>query len=275
MTTLQSSVPVGFVANPPANSLDVLLIKLGGRRFGLPLANVSHICGISPNFASYGAKVEDHFVFQDKPLPYVSLWNLMALKSEYAEYEEIQVLLAQRRQDHIDWIRALEDAIRNNTAFSKARNSRECAFGKWYYSYTTENQRLTLAMRYFEQPHAKIHQLADRLLELAEVGQNSDALHALQESKNTTLVELLKLFDSALELVFALQRRIVIIVADGDEMCALGADGVHGIAAVPVDRIKQTGEGMSALIVLDDQSIVPLINWRTFCADRETQHVPV
>jgi hypothetical protein len=277
MISLQSTVPIGFVAGPLANNLDVLLIKLGGRCFGLPLSNVSHICAISPNFAAYGAKVEDHFVFQGKPLPYVSLWNLMELKSEYAEYEEMQAMLPQRRQDHIDWISALEDAIRNNTTFSKARDPHECAFGKWYYSYNAKNQRLSLVMRYFERPHAEIHQLADRLLGLVETGQNSDALHAIQESKNTTLAELLKLFDSTQELVSALQRRIVIIAADGDDACALGADGVHGIVAVPVEQIKQSerigAQGMSALIVLEDQTIVPLINWRTFFADREIQHV--
>jgi chemotaxis signal transduction protein len=112
--------------------------------------------------------------------------------------------------------------------------------------------------------------LADRLLGLAETGQNSDALHVIQESKNTTLVELLKLFDSALELVTALQRRVVIIAADGDDACALGADGVHGIVAVPVEQIKQSAgidaQGMSALIVMDDHTIVPLINWRTLIA---------
>ncbi|TAN68960.1 MAG: hypothetical protein EPN17_08325 [Methylobacter sp.] len=276
MTSLQSSVPIACVASPLANNLDVLLIKLGGRCFGLPLSKVRHICGISPNFASYGAKVEDHFVFQGKPLPYISLWNLMGLKSEYAEYEEMQAMLVQRRQDHIDWISALEDAIRNNTTFSKARSPRECAFGKWYYSYNTGNRRLLSVMRYFERPHTEIHQLADRLLGLVETGQNSDALHTILESKNTTLAELLKLFDSTQELLTDLQRRVVIIAVDGDDGCALGADGVRGIVTVPVERIKQgRGAGvqvMSALIILDDQTIVPLINWRTFFADRKMQH---
>lgn len=279
MASLQSSAPIGYAASPLANDLDVLLIKLGGRCFGLPLSEVRHICGISPNFASYGVKVEDHFVFQDKPLPYISLWNVMGLTSEYAEYEETQAMLVQRRQDHIDWIHALEDAIRNNTTFSKARNPRECAFGKWYYSYSTRNQRLLSVMRYFERPHTEIHQLADRLLGLVEAGQHSDALHTILESKNTTLSELLRLFDSTQELLTDLQRRIVVIAVDGDDACALGADGVRGIVAVPIERIKQ-GQGagvqvMSALIILDDQTIVPLINWRTFFADREMQHVAV
>jgi chemotaxis signal transduction protein len=277
MTSLQSAVPIGFFASQLANDIDVLLIMLGGRCFGLPLSDVSHICDIPPNFASYGSKVEDHFVYQGNPLTYVSLWNLLGLKSEYAEYEEMQAMLSQRRQDHIDWMSALEDAIRNNTTFLKARNPRECAFGKWYYSYHTKILRLKLVIRYFERPHAEIHQLADRLLGLVETGQNSDALHLLQESKNTTLAELLDLFDSTLELVAALQRRIVIIAVDGDDACALGADGVHDIVAVPVDHIKQIEEigaqEMSSLIVLDDQTIVPLINWRTFFADRKIKHV--
>lgn len=40
-----------------------------------------------------------------------------------------------------------------------------------------------------------VHQLADRLLGMAESGEKEDALARLQESKNTTLKRLLEAFD--------------------------------------------------------------------------------
>lgn len=268
MGAIQFSVNTNFDLDKTNDSIDVLLIRLGGRCFGLPFKQVRHICPIPTGFNSYGTVVEEHFVFQDSPLPFVSLWNLLDLKSEYAEYEEMEDLLSCRRQDHLDWMDALEDAIKNGTTFSKARNPRECAFGKWYYSYHTRDMRLSLLMRNFEQPHSEIHRLADKLLGMAESGQIEEALQAYEESKNTTLAELMELFESTQELVIELQRRIAIIVDDGEEMWALGADGVRDIVDIPMKRIKSGArtrkEAASTLIVLDDRSVVPLIDWRTY-----------
>lgn len=274
MALNQFTPSTSLTENRLSRALDLLLINLGNRSFGLPLSEVRHICSMPPSFAGYGPETEKHFVFQDNPMPYVSLWNLMGLESEYLEYEEMQVLLPQRRQDHLDWMDALEDTIRNGTAFAKARNPRECVFGKWYYNYRPQNQGLSLMLRNFETPHAQIHRLADKLLGLVEAGQTGDALQIFQESKNTALAELLNLFDLSQKLVSNLQRRIAVIMVDGDDYCALGADGVREIAAVSAEQIKpslSTGtQATPALIVLDNQTVAPLINWRAFYSERET-----
>lgn len=257
------------------HALDLLLINVGNRCFGLPLAEVRYVSSLPPGFAGYGPETERHFIFQDNPVPFVSLWNQLDLKSEYVEYEEIQVLLPARRQDHLDWMGALEDAIRNGTTFSKARNPRECAFGKWYYNYRPQNMGLSLMMHNFEKPHTQIHHLADKLLSLVEKGQVNDALRIFQESKNTTLAELLNLFDLTQKLISDLQRRIAVIVVDGDNYCALGADGVRDIVAVPAEQIKpdlrRSSQATSALAILEDQTVAPLINWRTLFAEGENK----
>ncbi len=269
MSAMQFTPHSGFATGQMSNALDVLLIMLGGRCFGLPLENVNHICQLPPTFASYGDEVESHFVFQGNPFPFLSLWNLLGLKSEYLEYEEMQTMLRQRRQDHLDWMNALEDSIKNATPFSKARNPHDCAFGKWYYGYRTKNLRLTLLMNQFEQPHAEIHCLADRLLKLVESGQASTALRLFQASKSTTLVELLELFDLTQTTLAALQRRIAIIMTNGNDACVLGADSIREIVSAPADSIKPSTGAMAAsattaLIVLEDGTVAPLINWCAF-----------
>lgn len=275
MAAIQFSVATDFDTSQASEALDILLIRLGGRSFGLPFQNIRHICPIPSGFNGYGAVVDEHFVFQGNPFPYVSLWNLLKLKSEYTEYEEMQEMLWSRRQDHLDWMNALEDAIKNGTAFSKPRSPRECAFGRWYYGYHTKNLRLSLLMRNFEQPHAEIHRLADKLLGISESGRIKEALQAFEESKITTLAELLELFDSTQALLSELQRRIALIVADGDECCVLGADGVRDIVSIPMDRIKQSSrigvKSSAKMIVLDDQTVVPLIDWRLLNDDMEVR----
>jgi chemotaxis signal transduction protein len=72
-------------------------------------------------------------------------------------------------------------------------------------------------------------------------------------------------------LIEELQRRIGVIVTSGDDTCALGADGVSDIVTITADRVKpNTGKSatataaMSALLVLDERTVVPLLNWKSF-----------
>ena len=253
---------------PSTDPLELLLFKLGTRCFALPMAQVRYIAPIPATFASHGEGVAQHFVFENQPLSYLPLWDRLGIVSEFIEYENLQTLLPQRRQDHQDWMAALEHAIRTGEAFSKARNPKECAFGKWYYSHTFNDRRLTLLLGQFETPHNRIHALADQLLSLADQGRRDEALAIFEQEKSTTLALLLSLFDSAGVLVKELQRRIAIIVSDGDNTCALGADSVRDITTVPADQITYPHHhqhtATAGLIILDNQEVVPLLDWQVF-----------
>jgi chemotaxis signal transduction protein len=274
LPTAAAASDAARVAALPAEDFQALLFKLGTRTFAVPLADVRYVSPMPADFAASGENTADHFVFEGSPLSYVSLWDRLHLGSEYAEYSEMQAMLPQRRQDHLDWMAALEDSIRSGTPFAKARDPHQCAFGKWYYAHSSQDRRLNLLLGQFDHPHATIHALADRLLALAESGRGAEALQAFEEARNTTLATLMRLFDTAQELVVELQRRIAVIVTAGDDTCALGADGVRDIVDVPADGLKpntgtlgRTGTAATTgLIVLDDRNVIPLLNWRLFCA---------
>lgn len=271
---MQAPVPATQdLAVSSASSLEVLLIRLGDRSFGVPLADIRYVAPMPADFASRGAKAAEHFVFEGSPLPYVPLWDRLGQDSCYLEYEEMQAMLPQRRQDHLDWMGALDDSIRSGAPFAKARNPRECAFGKWFYAYHPKDRRLALLLGQFDHPHAVIHGLADRLLGLVEQGQRGEALRQFDEAHDTTLAKLMQLFEAAQRLVAELQRRIAVVVSDGEHTCALGADGIRDILTVRPDQMKSGKAGglaaksTSALLVLDDRNVVPLLNWQGFYAE--------
>lgn len=245
---------------------EILLIRVGGRSYGLLLSEVRYVAPMAADFDRSGAGADEHFVFEGEPLSYVSLWRRFALESEYKDCEEMYAMLPQRRQDHLDWMAALEHSIRSDTPFGKARDPRECAFGKWLYAYHAEDRRLGLLLRQFEHPHAQIHALADKLLGMSAAGRRDEALGAFAEAEHTTLATLLGLFDSASQLVLELQRRLAIVVTDGVEACALGADAVRDIVTLPPERVRLPAQGsaspaVAALLVLDERSVVPLLDW--------------
>lgn len=221
----------------------MLLIQVGRHKFAIPTPQIQFLESLDADFPSHGENAAGHFVFAGQPIEYVSLWNTFGLQSSYAEHEALRSMMPQRRQDHIDWIGALEDSIRTGASFSKARDPRQCAFGKWFYAYRTENPRLGLILGQFETPHRTIHQLADRLLGMVEAGQKAAALEQLDKAKNTVLCELLSLFDQTQRLTGELQRRIAIIVRQGAHAFALGADDAVDIVELPTGTGQLKADG--------------------------------
>lgn len=251
-----------------AGPIEALMGHVGQRDFALPLEDVDYIVELPPDFAHSGERAEKFLAFQGLPLSFVSSWDLTGEETRYSESAQLAAMLPQRRQDHIDWMSALEDSIRNGYAFGKARSPHECAFGKWYYSFRPAERQLALLLRNFEQPHAFIHGLADQLLKLTEAGKKEEALARFQAATDTTLKDLLLLFDRATSVLQSLQRRIAIILRRGEVRCALGADGVTDIVTIPPERVTRHLRGVnrqdegSILLTLDNGKICPVMDWQ-------------
>lgn len=252
-------------ATDPASERELLLIQIGKRQFALELTEVKHIVPLPNDFPFSGSGAADYYPFEGEPLRFVSGWDVMGEQTVYQEFAELQPMLPLRRQDHIDWMAALETSIRNGTAFTKARDPHECAFGKWYYGYRAQDKRLSVLLAGFEQPHAHIHGLADQLLGMAEAGKRDEAIARIEAAKLTTLSNLLDLFDNTGQLLGALQRRIAIILENDDARCALGVDMVLDIVKVANNRVTlETRHGVSTsrLAMLTDERIVPFFLWQ-------------
>lgn len=259
-----------------SGQVEMLMIVVGRRTFGLPLAEVRHIVQLRPEFRCAGEGAEAYLAFEGEPLPFVSSWDHTGETTVYQEYAELNAMLPQRRQDHLDWMAALEISIRNGHPFAKARSPFDCAFGKWYYSYRPSNRQLSLLLKSFDQPHARIHALADQLLRLVEAGRQEEALERFQQARDTVLKELLNLFEEATRLTVSLQRRVAILLRDGEVYCALGADAVNDIAALTPERLTRPrtqglrDDSAPTLAILDDESVVPLMDWKRLLAQPKT-----
>lgn len=266
----------GTVSNTDTD-IELLLIQVGKKQFALPLAEVKHIVPLPHDFPCFGPTAAEYYAFEGQPLRYISSWDQLGEDTVYAEFAELQPMLPLRRQDHIDWINTLESSLRDGSAFEKARDPHQCAFGKWYYDYHAKDRRLSVLLSGFEEPHARIHGLADVLIGMVNNGKRDEALAKLDEAKKTTLTNLLDLFDNTGQLLGALQRRIAIVLEHEENICALGADNVIDI--VQADKRKLTwtevdGTSVPRLAMLSDTHIVPFLQWRTLLETTSAPQVP-
>jgi len=211
-----------------------LAFRAGHADFVLPVDRIRYITSLgaistrsSPDTAGNIHKI---FEFEGKIVPLHHFGDLIERRSQTAECAELQVLLAARKQDHIDWIDALEESITTGSKFMKATDPHKCAFGKWYDQYRPTDEILADIMKRFDTPHKRIHSLAENLLSMATDAEGIDkASGLLQAEKHSTLNELLSLFDQASERLKDMLRPVVVILEADAKTFAIELDSIDGM----------------------------------------------
>lgn len=243
-------MPVGqddLMTRALQEGLEVLTLQVGQQRVAVPMAEVVHILDAiqarPPKVDEAGADADapegdDVIAYEGGALAFLPLWARLGEKSNSHEFTQLAETLAARKQDHLDWMGALSQSLNHDVPFTKARNPRECAFGKWYHNFTTDNRRLRLLLLQFDMPHQHIHALADRLLEMKAQGRLDAALAIYAEEERGTLATLLSLFDRTVETLAQIRREIAVIVRHQGVLYALGADGVQDIRFYPADTLS-------------------------------------
>ncbi|OGI07415.1 MAG: hypothetical protein A2Y40_03105 [Candidatus Margulisbacteria bacterium GWF2_35_9] len=97
------------------------------------------------------------------------------IRDNYTEIDlKFEGLLTQKQVDHLLWLNSLRDTFQHNTnIFTKTTNPRECAFGKWYYSFIDSDMYKTLPadikalLSNIELNHKKLHLSAEDILAIA------------------------------------------------------------------------------------------------------------
>lgn len=248
------------------NEEQVVIFQVGKKSLALRLQQVEHILSLGVDDGVGASADGGAILFQDQAITWKPLWAFVGETTQYQEYDDLAALLPQRRQDHIDWMAGLEQSLLHNIPFTKARSPYECAFGKWYYTFRTEERRLTMLMAQFEAPHARIHGLADRLLTLQAAGEQEQAMRIFQQEKEGTLANLLQLFDDVLSLLPHLKRPVALIVNDGVARHALGIDRVLDIRDIGNDGLRPARGGLGRLspeafvVEPDGAGLIPLLN---------------
>lgn len=175
-----------------------LTFTVGDSLFGI---DVSHILSFSDSYPEikYASQKVDGFVgYLDFRNSLVRVFECATSLSRGKERDALVSLIDQiktYKQAHIDWITSLEHSVVSGEPFVKPRDPRMCAFGQWFYSFSTEDDGLRTLLEKIEQPHIHIHSLADKLLDQTACGEKDAAVEVLRIEKQTTLKKLLRILD--------------------------------------------------------------------------------
>lgn len=168
-------------------------------------------------------------------LPLVDLRTRLGMHSREQEIEEFCTILRQRAEDHKIWVDELERSVNDRCEFKLETDPHNCAFGKWYDNYRTDEAVATELLRRFNEPHQKIHGMAAKVKSLLQREQRAEARQLIEVSRRGVLSTMLKLFEE-LETAIRASRRekaIVITVANARSY-AVCVDSI-----VAVERLEE------------------------------------
>ncbi len=161
---------------------------------------------------------------------------------EQQKKQLIDTLVA-REQDHVDWLNALENSLKTDAEFTMARDPHQCAFGKWYDRFSTRDSELMEILGQFDEPHKRIHSLAERLLTLKARGKLDQALKELENERVTTLGQLRRLFERARDQISeSIKSVLLFITTDGKQpRVALRLNEISDMIGYSSAQVTRTG----------------------------------
>ncbi len=187
-----------------------------------------------------------------KVLPLVDLRLRMDLPSALEDVEQMIAMLEAREQDHVLWLRELLGAVTEGHPFTLARDSSQCAFGKWYYSYKAEDIGFASVMYRFELPHRRIHAIADVALKYAEHGRHAEAREIIARTEEGDLRTVVNLFAEARTAFREGHKEVAVVLTDGKTQMSLTVDRVASVEAIAeetmADATSATGGVKSDLL---------------------------
>ena len=216
-----------------SEALTVFTFWIGDELFAIDIANILSITQDLDDLLKTPVKskgLTGIINYLGNPVAVYNFAEMLSIPSTRELKSGLVDLLDAREKDHVDWIDALEKSLKEGVPFEKARDPHMCAFGKWYDKFETRDEALTDIMSNFDEPHKKIHALADELLGLKEQGQLDVALEKLHLARITTLNHLKKHFSHARDQILDSLHTVVINITN---------DGAKPVVALLIDEIHE------------------------------------
>jgi chemotaxis signal transduction protein len=212
----------------PTADADYFVFSTKDYLLALPYFNIIQIidsptCTVVPNMPPYVRGVID---FMGEPIPLIDTRVRLSLKSRKEDVTDLVNYFLQRKQDHLNWISKLKDAVENDKEITVEKDPHKCAFGKWYDTYRANTLALTSYMRRFDRPHKVIHNLAVQSEKLIFEGQRQQAKLLISAAEENELKTLVGLFDGFEEQMRLSYQEYAVVVSHKGRKLSLAIDTV-------------------------------------------------
>lgn len=174
----------------------------------------------------------------------VTMFDLRVALKQPALEEEFNAfakMLDDRKQDHVFWVKALEESMETGKAFAFATDPHKCALGRWYDSFHSDSQVLTHHLDQLDEPHKKLHAAALRAKECEQrhdqCEQDRCLKEILRETEEEYMPRILNILEDAKEIFRSRLYHEMVLVLSGDTNLGIVVDEVLAVENIDEEQI--------------------------------------
>lgn len=196
-----------------------VLVDVAGLVYAIPCScvlSLEQLTKVTPMPIS-PAEIRGVVNFRGKIIELIDTRVLFNSKSIDKEIKEFSELMDTMLGAHLNWVNTLEDCILSGKEFTLTTDPHQCAFGKWYDNYKTNDSVLTFELAKFDKPHKAIHQLGITACDLLKRGNKEDAINLINSTKDTELQQMVGLFASVKEAYANSKREILVVLGENEQ----------------------------------------------------------
>lgn len=176
-----------------------------------------------------GSHIKGIINVRGEVVPLVDVRILFGISTIDDEQERFADMLEKRKQDHLNWVDALENAVNEETEFSLTTDPHKCKFGKWYDSFEPQNTELKHVYHLIDDPHRLLHASAEHALSTTT---KEDALEIVKTAKEEHVTRLLGLIDQMQTAYNVATRQMVVILQRDKTQIGIIVDEVMEVTDV-------------------------------------------
>jgi chemotaxis signal transduction protein len=241
--------------NEKKTNLDVL-VNICGQKYAINSEHIISIISMQEYSPIPGAPKEILGVmnFRGNATPIIDLRTLFNRPTIKEEFEQFKMMIDERKSDHVNWIEKLEESVDTGEEFTLATDPHKCAFGKWFYSFKTENLTVQHHLRKIEEPHRKLHEVALEIQTCKQHENESDRMgcmhQRLERAKDEYMRQILGLLDETKDVFQSLYREMLLVLEIDQRQMAAVIDEV-----LSVEELLQVSSSCNTLSFLHSDYI--------------------
>lgn len=165
------------------------------------------------------ANVTGMFRYRDQVIQMLDLRITFGLKPMKEEMDDFEKMIDARKQDHINWVNEFERCVKTEEPFRLGKDPHQCALGRWYDHFTTDNSEVLFHLKKIEEPHRQLHHAAhevDACTQECDSCRRSECLkNVLSRVMEDNMPTILKLLDETKDLFRSSFYKEMVLLLDG------------------------------------------------------------
>jgi purine-binding chemotaxis protein CheW len=208
-----------------------LIAQIDQITFAVPASQVLHISRVPriKKIPNADPSISGTISFRDTVISTINLRHFLGYETLEKQAADMSEMLNQRKSEHIHWLNEFERCIKSGEEFSLQTDPTLCKFGKWFYSFKTDNKSLQLLLQRFEGPHNTIHGIAKKAFKLVEEDRKDEAIALVEATKSKELQIMIGLFDEFEKAYEELTRSLVVVLWAGSQTVGFTVDSVSSV----------------------------------------------